>query len=299
MLRMLVGTVLAGSLVAARAAADALPYDPATEKSIDGAAVLLDLDKYPDYTFLFFDGGCFSSEEPDGERLGLKVGDERLGCGYRVVDPGVAYRGVSYEAPNGDSGEFGALPAKRFPVKNGKVPALDRLPFGTLVEWRESEQKSPLIALGSPPLFIELHRFSERTGFTDYLRVTSPCGAPMLQLARREWQLENGEVIVQAQPDTTPSCEPAPVVEQPGLDLPPVPGPPSLPVVPAEPVVPLGLDEPVVPVPVVPVMSSGGVEDMFEETAGSLFGARELVLGGVCLLVGLGSGLALRRRPGR
>ncbi len=180
MVRVIAGTVLSVALVGARAAADALPHDPATGKSIDGAAVLQGLDQHPNFTFVILDGGCFSDafDDDDQERLRRTLGDERGSCGYRIVAPGVAYKGGSQDAPNAESDEFFALPAERFPVKDGKVPALDRLPFATLLAWPGGEPGSPLVALGSPPGFIELHRFSERVGFTDHLRVRSPCGAP-------------------------------------------------------------------------------------------------------------------------
>lgn len=312
MLRRLVGIVLVGALVSARAAADALPYDPATGTAIDGAAVVLDLEKYPDYTLVIVDGGCFSDRLAEDEmeaRLRAKIGDERLGCGYRVVEPGVAYKGVSYEAPNAESDEFFALPAKRFPVKAGKVPALDAITFGTLVAWQDGAPDSPLVALGQPPGFVELHRFSERTGFTDVLRVSSPCGAPRLLPVRREWQLENGEVIVQAHADAAPRCDPSPAVPEDRLDggraAGEGAGAPATGVSATSGVQgsatrlePRAV-EPELQGVTGPVASSAGFVDMSGETAGARFGARELALGGVCLLVGLGSGLALRRRQAR
>lgn len=318
MLRVIAGAVLVGALVAARAAADALPYDPATGKAIDGAAVLHDLDAHPEYTFLILDGGCFADdldEAEAAERLGRKVGDERVGCGYRVVAPGVAYRGVSQDAPNAEPDSFFALPARRFPVKDGKIPALERLKLGTLLEWQDGGPDSPLISLGGPPEFIELHRFSERTGFTDHLRVIAPCGEPALELVRRDWQLASGERISQVQPTTPRRCTPdssvpedmakqtdadtpvaavEPVVEvatagQGSVEARPVVAavaPASTPVVVAE----ASAARPV-------VAAAEAVDEAEAARPRSL--TRELVLGGVCLLVGIGSGLALRRRQAR
>lgn len=298
MRRVLAGIVLVGALSATRAAADALPYDPASGKAIDGAAVLLELEKFPDYTFVILGGGCFDEERDDEDLRRRTVATD---CGYRVVEPGVAYRGVSQDAPNASSDEFFALPARRFPVKDGKVPALERVSLATLLEW-QSAPDSPLVALGQPPAFVELHRFSERTGLTDYLRVTAPCGAPRLQLVRREWQLEGGEVLSQVQPPSTPSCEAAPVV------------PAAAPVAPAA--APVAVAEPAVaPAPAVaavaPVAAAApavvvtvpsevpGVADAVDMLAEPQLGTRELVLGGVWLLAGLGSGVVLRRRRAR
>lgn len=319
MLRTIAGAVLAGTLVAARAAADALPHDPATGKSIDGAAVLLGLDEHPDYTFLILDGGCLGDdhdEDEDAERLRRKVG-ERGGCGYRVAAPGVEYRGVSQDAPNAESDAFFALPARRFPVKDGKIPALDRVKLGTLHEWLEGGPDSPLIALGSPPDFIELHRFSQRTGFTEVLRVIAPCGAPVLELVRREWQLESGEVITQVEPSLPRRCTPEPPVPEdrvkpPGADTPMAAAEVEAPVAVAESVAAPRADgqgrmvvaaEPVVVAPapapsLVPAVAD--VEELFAaEPTRPRSLTRELTLGGVCLLVGIGAGLALRRRQPR
>ena len=280
----LVGALLAGT-IAAPAVADMLPYDPATGKAIDGAAVLLGLLEFPAYTFVIFDGGCFDSEGDEEGRDRATIGTEDADCGYRVVEPGVAYRGVPYESPNASSDEFFALPARRFPVKHGKVPALERVRLGTLLEWQNGAPDSPLLALGQPPGFVELHRFSERVGLTDYLRVTAPCGAPRLQLERREWQLEGGEVLTQVPPPSTPSCEVAPAV--PAVVAEPVIAP-----VVAEPV-----SAPVVAEPVIaPVVGPAVVVAPEAAVAVDVVGTRELVLGGVWLLAGLGSGVALRRR---
>ena len=270
MVRGFAGVVLVGALLAATfaapAVADMLPYDPATGKAIDGAAVLLGLEEFPAYTFVIFAGGCFDTEGDEGGRDRGTIGTEDADCGYRVVEPGVAYRGVSYESPNASSDEFFALPARRFPVKDGKVPALERVRLGTLLEWQSGAPDSPLVALGQPPGFVELHRFSERVGLTDYLRVTAPCGAPRLQLVRREWQLEGGEVLTQVPPPSTPRCEVA------------------------EPVI-----APVVAEPVI-APAAGPVARSEAPVAVDVVGTRELVLGGVWLLAGLGSGVALRRR---
>ncbi len=301
MLRGIAGVVLVGAVLAATfaapAVADMLPYDPATGKAIDGAAVLLGLAEFPAYTFVIFAGGCFDDEGDEGGRERGTIGTEDADCGYKVVEPGVAYRGVPYESPNASSDEFFALPARRFPVKDGKVPALERVRLGTLLEWQSGAPDSPLVALGQPPGFVELHRFSERVGLTDYLRVTAPCRAPRLQLVRREWQLEGGEVLTQTPPPSTPSCEvaaaavataevAAPVVV---AEAPPVVAPVVAPVVVAPALPAVG------PAVVVAPVAAEVVDTLVEPQLGS----RELVLGGVWLLAGLGSGVALRRRRRR
>lgn len=301
MLRVFTGIVLVGALSATRAAADALPYDPASGKAIDGAAVLLELEQFPAYTFVILDGGCFDAERDDEDLRRGKIAIAGGDCGYRVVEPGVAYRGVSQDAPNASSDEFFALPARRFPVKDGKVPALERVSLDKLLEW-QSAPDSPLVALGEPPAFVELHRFSERTGLTDYLRVTAPCGVPRLQLVRREWQLAGGEVLSQVQPPSTPSCEAAaaPVVPAAAPVAPASVAVAEPAVAPAPAVAAVAPVAAAVPAVVVTVPSEVPVvADAADMLAEPQLGTRELVLGGVWLLAGLGSGVVLRRRRAR
>lgn len=302
----ILGGILAAALPAGRAAADALPHDPATNKSIDGSAVLLGIEELPQYTFVLFEGDC-SSMEASEEMVEGTVGDPRSICSYRVIASNTPYGGVSYDSPNAPGATFAALPAKEFAVAGGKVPALDRVALWTLFAWFDGAAERPLVELGGPPEFVELHRFSRRVAFTEYYRAIVRCGKPYLQPLRREWEMEDGTSLAEPMRDSVPGCEAdgageaatavmvdAAVVGAEGKAEPQ--GAAAAVVV--EGPVAGGQWKPEPPGPLPPV--AGGAtrdpEDMAATTPAGGPGTREWVLGVVCLVIGAGAGFALRTR---
>jgi hypothetical protein len=300
------GALMTSCLFAARAAADALPHDPVTGKSINGYTILLDLEDYPEYTFLLFNRDCFDPERPDDdERKQTLGGAGSKHCTYELLRSNNSYAGVSYDSPNVPSPRFAALPAKQFPAKDGRIPALDRITLATLYAWLDEEDDdSPLIDLGAPPEYVELHRFSMFGGFTRYERPTVRCGVLSLEEVRTEWDLVDGGFITQpARPAAPPECEPEPGDAPEPPDAPPVQPEPQAPAEPPAPAVaePADASSPPVAPPAPPpsrdTSEQPAPQPPDEVSSSATSGLRELVLGGVSLLVGLGAGLMLSRRP--
>ncbi|HEY8376357.1 MAG TPA: hypothetical protein VIK91_07710 [Nannocystis sp.] len=261
-----------------------------SEKSIDGASVVLGLEDHPEYTFIVLKSDCFSADGPEGEELLRTLGERSNDCDYALLRSGVRYHGVPYDSPNAPSDRFAALPAKDFPVEGDRIPALDRVTLKTLYAWLEGDEDGPLLDLGTPPEFLELHRFSKFSGFTRYERATVRCGTLRLEAIRTDWHLEGGEYISRPAPPARACTSEGAGAAEPAVAAEEVARTSAAP----EQAVPVAVEGASAP-PVPPM-----VQDVSKamDFGGAASETRDLVLGGVCLLVGLGAGLMLRRRPG-
>ncbi len=298
-------------IIAALLAAPSVASAEAPQWGIDGTTVVRGGATLPDHQIIVVSAWCTYVDEPAVWREvdefygepdeAPTVGNNLHGCTYNLVEDGEALAGGPWDAPRAHDDIFYALPRASFPVVNDTIPALDRIPLAEFYPRLESGKDGVLRAKLGPSRGLRVPDGSPLVSFQDTLRAELEAGVFTLRPEQRTWKLRDGREAVEPLGDVPPS-EPPPVPEA-SPTPPPVPeaspAPTPSPVPEASPIPPPVPEASPIPPPVpkaspAPTVTTAPPAATPTVTRPPL--ARDLVIGGGCLALGLSAGFAFRRR---
>jgi hypothetical protein len=281
---------------------------------VNGWTTVRGVDALTDYIVIWVSEWCRYADEPEvwmveeheflDDDEPLTVQNNPYQCRYEIIKEGEKFTGAPWDAPKARDDVFFALPRSRLVVEDGLIPELEEMPVTEFYPRLESGWGGALRAATGPTRGIPVPFDALVDEFVDEVRAEIRDGVFALIPERRTWKFAGGEEVVTApgagppvkpsevvpEPAPEPSGEPEPASASPG-EPPSGPAPPPAPTQPSEGERPGAED---IPGPLLPPA------DVPEETAPAAAPAanqlaRDLGVGGGCLVLGFLVGFALRR----
>jgi hypothetical protein len=293
-------------IIAALLAAPSAASAGAPQWGINSTTVVRGGATLPDHLLIVVSAWCTYVDEPAVWREvdefygepdeAPTVGNNLHGCTYNLVEDGEVLAGGPWDAPRAHDDIFYALPRASFPVVKDTIPALDRIPLAEFYPRLESGKDGVLRAKLGPSRGLRVPDGSPLVSFQDTLRAELEAGVFTLRPEQRTWKLRDGREAVEPLGDVPPSEPPIPKASPIPIPVPeasPIQThvPKDSPSQPPRPVPKASPNPAPIPVPEVTPAPPAATPTVTRPPL-----ARDLVIGGGCLALGLSAGFAFRRR---